>query len=145
MRNYPIIIKLEVAANFRYIWLKYVNDVDLNQHCAKCLIGPYSTKIQHTTRYETNIHLDEAEPKYYYLCGVSRPYKWLNNFHLAFRYKKGFAIEAEGNGILIIIKDAEEIKFSSEDINPSDPNYKNKLFFTCRNWQFAHKVFKESY
>lgn len=78
--------KIIVKNNFMYIWLKSVDDVDLTKHCAKCLIGEYNESINKHTRVNNNIQLDNE--KIYYLCGVSKPYVWDNNFHLAFKKKK---------------------------------------------------------
>lgn len=36
---------MTVTSTFKYLWLKTVTDVDLSQHCAKCLIGEYDTRI----------------------------------------------------------------------------------------------------
>ena len=77
-----IIIKnLKVEKPFMYIWLKNVHNVKLNYHCAKCLIGNYHPKINKKTKSIKDLVLDND---IWYLCGVSLPYNWNNNFHLAF-------------------------------------------------------------
>lgn len=30
---------------YRYLWLKYVTGIDLSQHCARSLHGPYSPSV----------------------------------------------------------------------------------------------------
>ena len=131
-----IIIKnLKVEKPFMYIWLKNVHNVKLNYHCAKCLIGNYHPKINKKTKSIKDLVLDND---IWYPCGVSLPYNWNNNFHLAFEYKDGATIEYSDNGISVCIENAKRLPISSEYINPSDPNYSKKEFFTCRNWQFAH-------
>lgn len=132
--------KIIVENNFMYIWLKSVEDVDLTKHCAKCLIGEYNESINKHTRVNNNIQLDNE--KIYYLCGVSKPYVWDNNFHLAFRKKEGNILNIARKGISIEIEDAEEITFSKDDIDEQLKESTNKQFNTCRNWQFANKYVK---
>ena len=140
MNNMINIKSISIEAPFLYLWLKYVTDVDLSVHCARCLIGAYSKRIDTKMTEAQDIRLDEAPAKVYYLCGVSRPYMWVKNFHLAFREKEGATLEYESNGIHIIIENAERIEFGEEDIAPDDPNRRKKVYRTCRNWQFAHKI-----
>lgn len=136
-----IINRMKVESKFMYLWLKYVNGVDLKVHCAKSLLGEYSKKISTSTKeIDEPIELNEAECKAYYLCGVSKPYNWSKNFHLAFKEKDGARISIERNGILIEIENAEEIPISAEYINPLDPNANKKAYYTCRNWQFAYMM-----
>ena len=101
-----IIENISVSENFRYLWLKYVNNVDLNVHCAKSLIGEYSKKISTKKGNYTNIILDESNYKAIYLCGVAFPFVWENNFHLAFKYSEGSILKYSSNGIDIVIKNA---------------------------------------
>lgn len=142
---YPVIKLIKVNSLFKYLWLKYVNGVDLNQHCAKCLRGEYSTQIQHTTFRAENIILNEHKANYFYLCGVSMPYRWINNFHLAFKYAKGKTVEVERNGIYIKILHAVEIPITTDSIDVIDhPKRFDKHFNTCRNWQFANMIAEEN-
>ncbi len=46
------------------------------------------------------------------------------------------------NGIYIEIENVEEVTFSQDDIDSSNPHAKSKAYFTCCNWQFAHKTKK---
>ncbi len=118
----------------------YVNDVDLSKHCKPCLKGYTSKKITKWTRHEENVCLDESEAKYYYLCGGSYPYKWENNFHLAWKEKSGASFEYSFNGITIRLKNAEMIEFSEDDIEKTQKYADRPEYYTCRNWQFANKV-----
>lgn len=131
---------LEVNGNFKYLWLKTVEDVDLSQHCAKCLIGKYDNRISPEKCIYKDIDLQD---KYYYLCGVSKPYNWSMNFHLAFRPCNGNKIAFSKNGICVEIEDAEIIEISPNNINLLDVNAGKKAFSTCRNWQFAHWFARE--
>lgn len=131
---------LKVSAPFSYLWLKHVTGVNLTVHCAHCLLGEYDPRIKANLTEVSNITLPDAP--YHYLCGVSRPYVWSRNFHLAFREKEGSRLTVQRNGIHIEIGNAEEVTFSQDDIDPGDPHAKSKAYFTCRNWQFAYKIAK---
>ena len=130
--------KLENNRNWMYLWGKYVTGVNLENHCAKSLLGNYSKKIDKNKASESNIKLDEFNSDIFYLCGVSKPYKWNENFHLAIRYKEGNNIVINRNGLYLEIENAEELPIIF-DINKCTHEKKNKKdFTTCRNWQFAY-------
>lgn len=82
--------------------------------------------------------MNEKDVDYFYLCGVTTPYVWENNFHLAFQKKEGSEIDIEEHGIKIRIKNAQCITFSEEDIDKTYPHANEEEYYTCRNWQFAH-------
>lgn len=131
---------LRVSAPFSYLWLKHVTGVNPAVHCARCLLGEYDPRINANLLQLNNITLPEAP--YHCLCGVSRPYVWNRNFHLAFREKEGSLLTVQRNGISIGMENAEEVPFSQNDIDPSDPHSMSRPYRTCRNWQFAHKIKK---
>lgn len=131
-----LIKEIKVEKKFRYIWLKTVNDVDLSQHCAKCLIGQYDPRINNKISNLYNIELNDDD--IYYLCGVSEPYNWNNNFHLAFKYKKDSIINYSNNGISIVIENAKKLPIDKKYNDKNNININNKAFSTCRNWQFAN-------
>ncbi len=126
---------LTVHANFKYLWLKTVEDVDLEQHCARCLIGSYDKRISTGIKETGEIALEDS---IYYLCGVAIPFRWENNFHLAFRPSPGKSVHYESNGITIDIEDAEQLPISEAYIDWTHPKARFKSYYTCRNWQFAH-------
>lgn len=123
---------LVVNAPFQYLWLKNVKDVDLEQHCAKCLIGQYDSRINNKQAEYKDY---ELMPDIYYLCGVSKPYVWRNNFHLAFKYQQGSRINVTRNNIHIEIEDAVELPINQDYIVDHS---KGPAYYTCRNWQFAN-------
>lgn len=129
---------IKVTGHFKYLWLKTVVDVNLNVHCARCLIGEYDERISARMSEAADIELPNAP--YHYLCGVTTPYVWAENFHLAFVEKEGATLDVERHGIHIIIDGAEELPFSEADIDQSDPHARAYAYRTCRNWQFAHKI-----
>ena len=130
-----IIKSIEVEGTFKYLWLKSVRDVDLSRHCARCLVGDYDGRINNRLREAHDIELFEDV---YYLCGVSSPYKWENNFHLAFRRKDGSTIDYSSNGVTVRIEGAERLPIDAKYNNPADMHYRTKSYCTCRNWQFAN-------
>lgn len=127
---------IKVEKDFMYLWLKTVENVDLTKHCAKCLIGEYDKRINNTIKEKKEIVLDPN--KVYYLCGVSKPFVWRNNFHLAFKNKIGSTIKYINNGIEIVIEDAEQLPINFDYIDKNNIFANNKAYCTCRNWQFAN-------
>jgi len=127
--------RLDIEASFRYFWLKYIEDFDLSNHCARAFIGKYEKNL--------SIGLILPESEYYYMCGVSSPYIYNNNFHLAFRHKEGSEIKVKRHGVKVWITDAEEIEITPlMEGEAHHPKGKYKEFYTCRNWQFAYQISK---
>ena len=135
--------EMHVKDSFKYLWLKGVNDVDLTNHCARSLIGKYSEVVRNNLLDLYDTAIDVPKSKAYYLCGVTQPFRYKDNFHLAFKEVEGAILKVERNGISIEIENAEEITFSMDDIDWQLPQSELKQYSTCRNWQFANK-FKKS-
>ena len=135
-----VIEKFKTDRKWKYLWLQYINGVNLKHHCQKCLLGKTSKKIDNGLKEAENIVLDELDSRYYYLCGVSPSMALEENFHLAFEECKGEIIEYSFNGISVKIKNAKRVEFSKEDINWDVEHSEEELYNRCRNWQFAHKV-----
>ena len=133
---------IEITKPFRYLWLKYINGVNLDVHCANSLLGFYSKKIDKKIGIYSDITLDEFEPKILYLCGVAFPFVWDNNFHLAFREKQGAIIKYSNNGISLEIENAEILPIDKSYIDLNHKKAKFKSYNTCRNWWFANYLFK---
>ena len=102
-----VIEKFKTDRKWRYLWLQYINGVNLKHHCQKCLLGKTSKKIDNGLKEAENIVLDELDSRYYYLCGVSPSMALEENFHLAFEECKGEIIEYSFNGISVKIKNAK--------------------------------------
>ena len=118
------IAKLLIKSPFLYFWGKYVNDFNIKVHCANCLIGNYSEIIKKDTNL-SNVELNEFPFKYFYICGVAKPYKWSNNFHLALKESKGHDLYVNENGIEVRIEDAERIEIKRL---PYPENYEKKRY-----------------
>lgn len=137
-----IIKKFESKRQWLYLWGKYVTGVNLEVHCAKSILGYYSKKIDKNLASINDLKLNEYNSNIFYLCGVSRPYKWLENFHLAIRYKEGNNITISRNGLYLEIENAEELPIIFDIDKCNHKNKYNKNFATCRNWQFAN-IYKD--
>lgn len=139
MNNVPIIRLFKTQESFKYLWLRYIENFDLSQHCAKCFIGKYSSRFRFGANVTNiiNAPLDEHSAKYYYLCGVTTPYRYANNLHIAFRYKKDSTIIYNDGKTIVEIVNAEKIEIK---ITNYDKESVGKLpeYNTCRNWQFAY-------
>ncbi len=135
-----VIEKFETDRKWRYLWLQYINGVNLKYHCQQCLLGKTSKKINPELKEAENIMLDELDSRYYYLCGVAPSMALEENFHLAFEECEGETIEYSFNGICVKINNAKRVEFSKDDINWDVEHSDEELYHRCRNWQFAHKV-----
>lgn len=136
-----IIEEIRISAPFRYLWLKYVRGIDLNIHCAGCLQGDYSELVSPTPSLERDhLILDEYQGEIFYLCGVSKPYNWDRNFHLAFRLYPGEGFTFEEHGVSLTVSNAQKIDFEAFDVRnkSTNPNRTKPVFNTCRIWRFAN-------
>lgn len=139
--QFPRIVEFSTTERFSYLWMKYINGFDLNVHCARCLLGEYSKIFPYgkAVRYLNNEVLNEYGAKYYYICGVTKPYRWKDNLHIAFRYKEGSGfIYNDGrtrlvmdNAEQIIIREQKEYRIQFGDL---------AAYNTCRNWRFAYQM-----
>lgn len=132
-----VILELQKSDFYRIFWLKYVDDVNLQQHCMKCLLGKKSEKVSSNFRIGTII-LNESDSEYFYLCGVVYPWNWSNNFHCAFRKVEGKEFTYTFRHTAIRVINAEQIEITDKWIDPFNPKAKDKFYYTCRNWQFAN-------
>lgn len=132
----PSIKIIQKNAKFRYFWMKYITWFDLNQHCARWLIGTYSKKLNYLYM---DIDLDEADAEYYYICWVSLPFVHEKNFHLAFIYKEWTSIDIDENWVRCVIENAERITIEKKDIY-FHRKWHIPAYNTCRNWQFAYQI-----
>lgn len=136
-----IIKEIRISAPFRYLWLKYVSGIDLDVHCAECLLGDYSELVGPSLGLEGHdLTLDEYQGDIFYLCGVSKPYNWERNFHLAFKLAPAEEFTVEEHGVFLTVANAQRINFEAFDARhkSTSPNRTKPVFNTCRNWIFAN-------
>jgi len=129
----------KVERKFSSLWLKSVEDVDLSKHCINCLIGERNYGI----RQESGCTISLDANKIWYLCGVTYPYRWEDNFHLAFEYSSGDVLTIERKGIKLVLRNAKEIPITPDYIDSDLPQALDPKFNTCRNWQFANYYAKK--
>ena len=140
--------RLIPPARYSALWCLYVNGARLEYHCQKSLIGIRSRKFSKGAKHgyadKPPILLDETAnyPFAYYICGVSEPYRWDYNFHLAFKFAPQSTCEVKTPREHFALEHAERINIDALEsyIDKSDPNYGNTEFRTCRNWIFANYV-----
>ena len=132
-----VVSKYPKLYGFGSLWAKFVEGFDNSKHCEPCLIGTRYRQINKEIPINVNIIVPLKEMSIMYICGVSYPYKWENNFHLVLCGKEGSKVEAKTfNDVIFRINDAEAVYF---DDNPAKERYFNRgrLFYTCRNFQFG--------
>lgn len=132
------------VAGFRHLWMKTVTRFDPANHCARCLVGAYEKSFG--TRMAVNEAISAAYPAgtVLYLCGVSAPYRWEKNFHLAARVVPGKTIFAPlYNGDVLDIEGLEEIPFDDQAAREQHSSL-GEAFLSCRNFQFGVHHFGRS-
>lgn len=129
---------------WKFFWVKYVEGVDLSQHCQNCLLGTTSKKIR--TRFiagateevvRRDIWLNEDSARVLYFCGVSDPYVWERNFHLAVKVVEGAKLRVDEPGVQMSLINAEKLTIDELHLDRAHPMASHRSFSSCRNWQFA--------
>lgn len=135
-----ILETFETTEKFRYLWLKYVTGFDLSVHCAKSLVGRYSSlfKFGDAPSIIHNCRLDEHPFRYIYLCGVTSRYE--NNLHLALEENMGTVVDYSWLGTHIVVRDARMIEIKGLQSYDLEPNGRLTSYNTCRNWRFAYQI-----
>ena len=124
---------------YKILWLRYVYGVDLNTHCMKSLLGHNDPRVRGFMRsLPNNMVLEDS--RFYYLCGVDKDFNWNKNLHIPFVRSVGQNIEIDNEFVKIKILNARLIHIDTNYINWNLPQAKNRLFNTCRNWQFANML-----
>lgn len=117
-------------SNWMYFWTKTITSINLNQHCAKTFNGDY-----------LNGNIIETKEKDVYICGVSKPFSYGNNLHVALKEKIGNNITIHEKDVVINVYDAERIEVIPLAKGESHHESGNrKEFWSCRNWQYGHQV-----
>lgn len=125
---------------FRYLWLKTVRSFRPSVHCANCLNGDYSKRFGLKAPLNEWVHEHTMpEGTVVYFCGVSNPYKWERNAHMA-----GIVAPGESASIPLYTGDilrADNFKMLSITAKEAEQRFPNKgrPFLTCRNFQFGAK------
>jgi len=134
--------KYQKLYGFGSFWAKYVEGFNNAKHCEPCLIGTRCRDVNKDIQTNTDIILPLKEGEILYICGVTYPYVWKNNFHLVVKGKDGASAAGDTfNGVHISVTDAEKVYF---DDAPAKANYQHLgySFYTCRNFQFGVYYFE---
>jgi hypothetical protein len=133
--DYPRIV------GFGGFWGKTVEGFDDSVHCINCLIGHKIKEVNKHMRTNVPLEIMVHEGEAFYLCGVTYPYEWPLNLHLAVIAEEGAMAEKKmSNGDTAIIYGGRELPI---DERFALEYYKDKgrLFYTCRNFQFGVQYF----
>ncbi|MFE2346059.1 hypothetical protein [Kitasatospora cineracea] len=126
------------ARQYRHLWLKYITGADLSRHCAVSLHGRYSRAVDETI---TTVTVDLNEFPHaiaWYLCGVTKPYRWEDNPHLALEAAPGHTQTLAVQDLTVHLDGVRPIPITNEHIPNDDPRAAVAVFGTCRNWWFAN-------
>ncbi len=131
----------EKLKGFRYFWAKRVKGFDNTHHCAKCLIGSYVKAVGVNMEPQENVEANLKPGEVLYVCGVSLPYAWKNNFHIALEEGEETITRRFYNGQEITFEGVKEIPFEGK-LAFERYSKKGLPFTTCRNFQFGVHYFE---
>lgn len=130
-----------LRSSWRFLWAKHVTGFAQHTHCARCLKGHYETRFGLDTPIGVKVALTGYKHgDIIYFCGVSKPYNWEKNLHLAVRVARGKQCGILSvNGDRIHITGAETIEFNDASAISAFPS-RGKEYLTCRNFQFGAEM-----
>ena len=136
-------LSLEIKQKCSFFWLRAIKRVRIDQCCAKCFIGDIFNEVYEKTKYRDKaVVVVDIEPdpevKAYYLCGLSKGFKYENNTHVAFVPAEGNVVMVNNERIHLEITDAREIHFQDYKPNPEGEYTDDQR--ACRNWIFANYI-----
>ena len=104
-------LTLEIKKKCNFFWLRGIRRARIDKCCAQCFIGEAYHEIFEGTRYKDKALVEfdipcDATIKAYYLCGLSRGFRYDDNTHVAFVPCDGQNIEIENDKIRLVITDA---------------------------------------
>lgn len=89
------------------------------------------------------IHIEADPGEVLYLCGVSAPYVWSRNFHLALVVQHGGLVRTNAyTGDVVEISGCDLIPFDDAEARRRFPA-KGSAYLSCRNYQFGAHHFRE--
>lgn len=133
--------KLEIKKKCSFFRLRGIKRARIDKCCAKCFIGTAFHEVYEQTRFKDKslVELDispDPQVKAYYLCGLSKGFKYDDNTHVAFVPCEGQSVVVENDKLRLIINDARQILF--QDYKPNPVGEYTQEQRTCRNWIFAN-------
>ncbi|GAC1380128.1 MAG: hypothetical protein NVSMB48_05540 [Marmoricola sp.] len=134
-----ITLTIHREANYSSIWLKGIQAVRLHRHCIDTFVGARYAIDVNANAQTLTIDLGDHEQALY-LCGVSSPYRWANNAHLAIWPSPGarWHGDAHVSGLRVTMTGGHPIfGWGEHDVDPNHPMFSDRLYRTCRNLQFG--------
>lgn len=123
---------------YPYYWIKAVKGFNGENHCARCLVGPFVHVRADAWPMNRPVALDLKGAKYGYICGVSDE-GYAKNLHLPFLPEAGARVEMKlVKGQTIVLEGGRLLPI------PGLPDRWCNLpraFTTCRNFQFGVAYF----
>ncbi|MDX1964620.1 MAG: hypothetical protein SFX18_15830 [Pirellulales bacterium] len=125
------------AQEFRLFWVKYVTGFDPSAHCARCLIGKYSSLFPYGPPRQQHVagELQEHPGQYVYLCGYTGV--WKKNLHIVGTPDPQAYIEYSDHRLDLVLEGMRPVPIRPADNPPDLP----EEFLTCRCWQFGWHAF----
>jgi hypothetical protein len=139
-------MSLDIKKPSEFFWVRKIRGVDISKCCAECFIGESDTRLYHgTVKNQTPRKIDlDIEPNKnyiaYYLCGLSKGYKYNFNTHVAFIYRPGETLRVKSPQINLEIINAHRVDFQNMKYTPNPLGYFSKRQQICRNWIFANFI-----
>lgn len=134
-------LSLQIKQKCSFFWLRGIRHARIDKCCAKCFLADSFHEVYEGTRYKEKalVELDvqpDSRVKAYYLCGLSKGFKYEDNTHVAFVPDENSNIEIDNERIHLVITGARRIDFEGYKPNP-DGEYTEEQR-SCRNWIFAN-------
>lgn len=133
----------DLVLGWRYLWMKRVTAFKPDVHCARCLVGSYDQQFGLKMPVNQTIPVAGADAgAILYFCGVSTPYRWERNAHLAVVVTcvAGDMARLElYTGDILEVAGAVALPFTDETARRDYPS-RSAAFLTCRNFQFGAEM-----
>lgn len=126
---------------YRYFWARRVTGFNDQAHCYSCLKGSRLAQVNLELSQGGEAVIPAKAGELVYICGVARPPRWENNFHLAIKVVEGAVSDRTMHtGANLSVLNGELIPFDGDTARLLYPD-RGEDFLTCRNFQFAAQVF----
>lgn len=139
MTGNQITLTIHREGTYSSLWLKGIRAVRLDRHCIETFVGTRYPVDRLAVDQTVTLELPATEHALY-LCGVSAPYRWAENAHLALVPASGaeWSGSAMVKGLEVTVAGAVPIfDWGENDVDPNHPMFGDGLYRTCRNLQFG--------
>ena len=134
-------LTLDIKKKCSFFWLRGIRGARIDKCCAQCFIADSFHEVYEATHYKEKAHVEldivpSIRVKAYYLCGLSKGFRYEDNTHVAFVRCQGQNIEIDNDRIHLTITDARQIDFQKYVPSPEGEFTPEQR--ACRNWIFAN-------